>query len=293
VGQTVDAEAGKLAVSMNDLAAKDPANRWRGMQDLYDACEIAKPSAYQLQLLEAVEGWFNMQAMNSSGTVNQIGGKDINLQTSLNPFERTVLDQAVRDGTKSSLPDYLVSKLKKLYGERWWEALGARVNEYAIADENDVSQVGTLGFYMYPGDDPTQPMTVGSVEMESSKGNTKQIRNLLLASSKTIAEFKIPKSVKTDDLQAGSGHDNKYGWFQVAWTHDNSTYSLFTEGAGFFTHDDSDDNAGRVWLARYGKRSEDVEDNEITPNVHKGIARLEQELLHKTFSALNVKNIQT
>jgi hypothetical protein len=153
--------------------------------------------------------------------------------------------------------------------------------------------VGTLGFYLYQGADPTQPMTIGRVEMESSKGNTQPIRDLLLYSSKTIAELKIPKSMKTDDLQAGSGYDNKYGWFQVAWPHDNSAWTLFTEGAGFFSHDDSDDNAGRVWLARYGKRSKAVADNEIAPNVAKGVARLEQEILHKTFSELQVRKIQT
>ena len=60
---------------------------------------------------------------------------------------------------------------------------------------------------------------------------------MLLASSKTIAELKIPKSVKTDELQVDSGYDRNYGWFEVAWPHDNSTYSLFTRGAGFFTHD--------------------------------------------------------
>ena len=85
---------------------------------------------------------------------------------------RFLLDQAVRGGTKSSLPDILVKKLEKLHGEKWWEALGARVNERAIADEDDVSQVGTLGFYMHPGAAPSQPMTIGSVKMESSKGNT-------------------------------------------------------------------------------------------------------------------------
>jgi hypothetical protein len=293
ISQTVDTEAGKLAVSMNGLAAKDPAARWNGMQELYDACEFAKLPAYRLQMMDAVEAWLNMQAMAEAGSVWQIGGQDIRSHTGLNSAERYLLDKAVREGTKSKLPEDVADKLKKLYGERWWEAISAHADQHAIADENDVSQVGTLGFYMYPGADPTQPMTVGRVEMESSKGNTQQIRSLLLASGKTIAEFKMPKSVKTDDLQAGSGHDNKYGWFEVAWPHDNSTWSLFTRGAGTFTHDDSDDNAGRLWLARYGKRSKDVKDDEITPNVAKGIARLEQELLHKTFSELNVSKIQT
>jgi hypothetical protein len=293
VSKTVDTQAGRLANSMNGLATKDPADRWSGMQQLYDACELAKPSAYQLQLMEAIEGWLNMQAMENSGTVQQIGGTDILRQTGLEPFERVVLEQAVRSGITDSLPDYLVKKLEKLYGEKWKQALGVRVDVEEIADENDVSQVGTLGFYLHPGDDPSQPMIVGSVQMEGSKGNTAQIRNVLLASSKTIAQLKIPKSVKTDDLQAGSGHDNKYGWFEVAWPHDNSTYTLFTRGAGFFTHDASDDNAGRVWLAMYGKKSRDIADAEITPYVHKGIARLEKELLHKTFAELHVSKILT
>ncbi len=293
ISQTVDTEAGKLAFSMNGLATKDPAARWHGMQELYDAVEHAKLPAYRLQMLDAIEAWFNMQAMAEAGSVWQIGGQDINSHTGLNSAERFFLDKAVREGTKSSLPEDVVDKLKKLYGERWWEAVSARANQATIADENDVSQVGTLGFFLYPGSDPTQPMTVGRVEMEGSKGNTRQIRSLLLASGKTIAEFKMPKSVKTDDLQAGSGHDNKYGWFQVAWPHDNSTWTLYTRGAGTFSYDDDDDNAGRVWLARYGKRSKDVKDNELTAMVSQGIERLKQELLHKTFAQLNVHNIRT
>jgi hypothetical protein len=46
-------------------------------------------------------------------------------------------------------------------------------------------------------------------------------------------------------------------------------------------------------LARYGKRSNTVAEKELSTYVHAGVARLEQEILRKTFSELGVSKVDT
>lgn len=294
VGDTVDREAEAMAVNMNGLAARDEQTKWSGLQDLYQALQAAKPTAYAQQYGETLEGWLNMLAMKEFGTVSQIGGEDVSDATGLSLPEKFMLSMAIKDQKLDSLTPDLAKKLELQYGKDWKSQVSQRVDLTAIAEDWGTSSIGTLGFHLsVRGDSPIRPMGVAYAEIEGSKGNNEKTQDWFLrGSGKKIRDFKMPKLLIAEDMYVP--HWLTTGYFSVAFGPGNQQWAMQTYGQGIVFTDGSSDNAGRTWLAMYGMGTYGVPGKAaVDAHVGEGVDRLKEEILGSTFAELGITEIST
>ncbi|MBN1946951.1 MAG: DUF4157 domain-containing protein [Bradymonadales bacterium] len=293
INKVVNQEQLKTLATISTLAKLPEDQKWQGLNDLYKALEKSRADAAKLQMAQCVEGWFSMLAQNKYGKNLTIGGVRVTdipgITYGAALFIATIYSS---QGSLDGLSSYFTDMLDKGLGKNWRNmGVGYSVSTGTLVDEWATSSVGTIGFHLKTSYDPTQSVTVQYCEMESSKGNNKAIRTYFLNSPKPVKDYKMPKVVIAEEMW--TRQHSFLGNFSLAWDESSKGLKINTYGGGAIK-DDSDDNAGRSWIAMHGKNTKSkMSASEVSAYLWSGVARIEKDVLGKSLKGLGVGSIDT
>jgi len=139
IGNVVNTESELTSLKMDALTKVSEAERWKGMQDIYNSLEASRSVAYHEQYAAMIEGWMSTVAKNEYGTRGQgtkdtkddttnVGAMDltdtshvgtigIRLQSQGNPMKALQVAKVEIDGSKGNNEEvrkYLLNSPKTL-----------------------------------------------------------------------------------------------------------------------------------------------------------------------------------
>lgn len=160
-----------------------------------------------------------------------------------------------------------------------------------LRDKIDTSSIGTIGLRLQHGKSPTDNPVVSYCEMESSKGNSEQVRNHLLNSQLSLNQMSVPKAV----LGAGSVPGfSTIAQFQLAYNEKGACSSSTWSGSDLVSWNGGNDNAGKVFMAMYGLGVKQVPAQAaVSSGYHDGVRKMSSYLFGKTFKQLGITSIST